>query len=79
VSVAVDSADAQSPPRQGLRGKLWIAFVLQIAAISVATLLSVYGAWIVLRDVLINQALVDEGFATLRDLGDLEHLSRLHS
>ncbi len=45
---------------QGLRGKLWIAFVLQLAAISVATLLSVYGAWIVLRDVLINRALQDE-------------------
>jgi signal transduction histidine kinase len=60
VAVAAEPADAQSPPRQGLRGKLWIAFVLQIAAISVATLLSVYGAWIVLRDVLINQALVDE-------------------
>jgi signal transduction histidine kinase len=43
-----------------LRGKLWVAFVLQLAAISVATLLSVYGAWIVLRDVLIQNALVQE-------------------
>ena len=44
----------------GLRGRLWVAFVLQIAAISVATLLSVYGAWVVLRDVLIQNALMQE-------------------
>lgn len=48
------------PPVTGLRGKLWVAFVLQIAAISVATLLSVYGSWIVLRDVLVQRALSDE-------------------
>ena len=44
----------------GLRGRLWVAFVLQLAAISVATLLSVFGAWIVLRDVLIQNALKQE-------------------
>lgn len=60
MAATVDTVEEQAAQRQGLRGKLWIAFVLQIAAISVATLLSVYGAWIVLRDVLINQALVDE-------------------
>ena len=49
-----------APPITGLRGKLWVAFVLQIAAISVATLLSVYGSWIVLRDVLVQRALADE-------------------
>jgi signal transduction histidine kinase len=48
------------PAQGGLRGRLWVAFVLQIAAISVATLLSVYGAWVVLRDVLIQNALVQE-------------------
>lgn len=53
------AADA-AVPRRGLRGKLWAAFVVQIAAISAATLLSVYGAWIVLRDVLIVRALTDE-------------------
>jgi signal transduction histidine kinase len=47
-------------PVTGMRGKLWIAFVLQIAAISVATLLSVYGSWIVLRDVLVQRALAEE-------------------
>lgn len=43
-----------------LRGKLWFAFVIQLAAISLATLLSVFGAFIVLRDVLIQRALMDE-------------------
>lgn len=43
-----------------LRGTLWLAFVVQLAAISLATLLSVFGAWIVLRDVLIQRALMDE-------------------
>ena len=50
----------QPHPRSGLRGKLWVAFVLQLAAISAATLLSVYGAWIVLREVLIQRALENE-------------------
>jgi len=44
----------------GLRRKIWIAFILQVAAISFATLLGVYGASAVLKDVLIHRALVDE-------------------
>jgi len=44
----------------GLRRKIWIAFVLQAAAISFATLLGVYGASAVLKDVLIQRALTDE-------------------
>jgi signal transduction histidine kinase len=51
---------AARPAEGGLRGRLWVAFILQIAAISVATLLSVYGAWVVLRDVLIQNALMQE-------------------
>ena len=50
----------EAPPRGGLRGKLKSVFVLQLVAIGIATLLSVYCAWIVLRDVLIQQALIDE-------------------
>jgi signal transduction histidine kinase len=50
------AAEQRSP----LRGTLWLAFVVQLAAISLATLLSVFGAWIVLRDVLIQRALMDE-------------------
>ncbi|HET9484638.1 MAG TPA: HAMP domain-containing sensor histidine kinase [Xanthomonadales bacterium] len=52
--------DRSTAAGRGLRGKLWVAFVLQLAAISAATLLSVYGAWIVLREVLIQRALSDE-------------------
>ncbi len=46
--------------RRGLRGKLWSTFLLQIGVISLAMLLSVLGAWVVLRDVLIQRALVEE-------------------
>lgn len=49
-----------SLPSRGLRGKLWIAFVLQTVSIALATLLGVYAAMVVLRDVLIERALVDE-------------------
>ena len=56
----MDAAHRAKPNGSGLRGKLWVAFVMQLVAISAATLLSVYGAWIVLRDVLIQRALVDE-------------------
>ncbi|HVF34116.1 MAG TPA: HAMP domain-containing sensor histidine kinase [Candidatus Saccharimonadia bacterium] len=59
MAVAVDVARGR-PRGSGLRGKLWIAFVLQLAAISAATALSVFGAWIVLREVLIQRALADE-------------------
>lgn len=44
----------------GLRNKIWVAFILQVAAISFATLLGVYGASAVLKDVLIQRALTDE-------------------
>ncbi len=44
----------------GLRRKIWVAFVLQATAISFATLLGVYGASAVLRDVLIQRALTNE-------------------
>lgn len=47
-------------PARGLRGKLWIAFVLQTLSIALATLLGVYAAMVVLRDVLIQRALTDE-------------------
>ncbi len=52
--------DSASRPARGLRGKLWIAFVLQTLTIALATLLGVYAAMVVLRDVLIQRALVDE-------------------
>jgi len=44
----------------GLRSKIWAAFMLQVAAISFATLLGVYGASVVLKDILIQRALTDE-------------------
>ena len=46
--------------RPGIRRKLWIVFVLQVAAISFATVLGVYGAATVLEDVLIRRALTGE-------------------
>lgn len=44
----------------GLRSKIWVAFILQVAAISCATVLGVYGASAVLKDVLIQSALTRE-------------------
>jgi signal transduction histidine kinase len=44
----------------GLRRKIWTAFILQVAAISFATVLGVYVAGTVLESVLIKQALKDE-------------------
>ena len=44
----------------GLRSKIWVAFILQVAAISFATVVGVYGASAVLKDVLIQRALTDE-------------------
>jgi len=46
--------------RTGIRRKLWVVFVLQVAAISFATILGVYGAATVLEDVLIRRALTGE-------------------
>lgn len=46
--------------RGGLRRKIWIAFILQAAAISFAAVLGVYGASAVLKHVLIKRALQEE-------------------
>lgn len=47
-------------PRSGIRRKIWTVYVLQVAAISLATILGVYGAATVLEDVLIKRALAGE-------------------
>lgn len=47
-------------PRPGIRRKIWTVYVLQVAAISLATILGVYGAATVLEDVLIKRALTGE-------------------
>jgi signal transduction histidine kinase len=59
-SQASRPAEAGSAPARGLRARLWVAFVLQTVAIALATLLGVYAAMLVLRDVLIQRALVEE-------------------
>ena len=46
--------------RGGLRRKIWVAFILQAAAISFAAVLGVYGASAVLKHVLIKRALQQE-------------------
>lgn len=55
--------------RHGLRRKFWSAFVLQIAAICFAAVIGVYGASVVIKDILIKQALQDEArhFWSLHD------------
>lgn len=56
-------AAPSTPPSSGVSGirrKIWVAFILQVAAISFATVLGVYGASAVLKDVLIQRALLDE-------------------
>lgn len=55
-----DSETRSGRRATGLRGKIWIAFILQVAAISLATVLGVYAASAVLKDVLIKRALTDE-------------------
>jgi signal transduction histidine kinase len=47
-------------PRTGIRRKIWAVYVLQVAAISLATILGVYAAATVLEDVLIKRALAGE-------------------
>jgi signal transduction histidine kinase len=47
-------------PRAGIRRKIWAVYVLQVAAISLATILGVYAAATVLEDVLIKRALTGE-------------------
>ena len=46
--------------RTGIRRRIWTVYVLQVAAISLATILGVYGAATVLEDVLIKRALGGE-------------------
>lgn len=46
--------------RTSIRRKIWVVFVLQIAAISFATVGGIYGAATILEDVLIKQALKGE-------------------
>lgn len=58
--VARDSRGPAMRLRTGIRRKLWVVFVLQVAAISLATILGVYGAATVLEDVLIRRALAGE-------------------
>lgn len=47
-------------PRSGLRRKIWVAFIMQGAAISFAAVLGVYGASAVLKHLLIQTALQEE-------------------
>lgn len=56
--------------RGGIRRKIWVVFVLQLAAISFATLIGVYGSATILEDVLIKQALKDEARHYFRRLQD---------
>ncbi len=46
--------------RQGLSKKFWTAFVLQLAAVCFAAVIGVFGASVVIKKVLIKQALQDE-------------------
>lgn len=46
--------------RHGLRRKFWSAFVWQITAICFAAVIGVFGASVVIKDILIKQALQDE-------------------
>jgi signal transduction histidine kinase len=47
-------------PNRGLNKKFWSAFILQLAAICFAAVIGVYGASVVIKDLLIKQALQDE-------------------
>src|SRR5688572_3580368 len=49
-----------APPRDGLRRSFRVAFILQVAAMAVAALLGVYGASVVVKRVVIQQALKEE-------------------
>ena len=46
--------------RSGLRRKMWVAFIMQLAAISFATVVGVFGASVVIKHLLIQRALHDE-------------------
>lgn len=54
------------PPRQGLRSKIRVAFLVQAAAIAVAAVLCVIAASGMMKDVLVERALQDEA-AFLRE------------
>lgn len=54
------SEPPRTAARTGIRRQLWAAYILQVAAISFATVLGVYGASAVLKDVLIQRALNEE-------------------
>ncbi|MBX3727474.1 MAG: HAMP domain-containing histidine kinase [Xanthomonadales bacterium] len=55
-----DVAGSAAGRRQDLRRRIRAAFFLQIAAIGMATVLGVYGAYFVLEDLLIRRALSEE-------------------
>jgi signal transduction histidine kinase len=55
---------------KGLRRKMWLAFTLQVAAISLATMFGVYVASVVLKNILINRALQDEASYYWKRHGD---------
>lgn len=58
------------PSSRGLRAKIGIAFILQAAAISCATILGIYAAAAVLEDVLIKRALREEAAHFLKRRAD---------
>ena len=62
--------------RSGLRRKIWVAFILQAAAISFAAVLGVWGASVVLKHVLIKRALQEEA-AHFWDASALDPAARL--
>src|SRR6185312_5842539 len=45
------------PNRSGIRRKIWVAFILQMTAISFAAVLGVYAAATVIEDVLVKRIL----------------------
>jgi signal transduction histidine kinase len=49
-----------SAPRVGLRRTIWVAFLLQATAIAVAALLAIFGASVVVKQVLIRDSLEEE-------------------
>ena len=59
---------------RGLRRKIWLAFAMQVIAIGLATMFGVYGATVVLKDVLIKHALQQEAdWFWQRHTDDPEH------
>jgi signal transduction histidine kinase len=58
--------------KQGLSKKFWTAFVLQLSAVCFAAVIGVFGASVVIKEVLIKQALQDEAshFWNIKHLND---------